>query len=307
MKTPVIFFHANCNDGSAAATVFYSKFGDEATYIPVVHGEKCDIEICKDRTVYFVDFVFPNETMKEIKNVCAKLVVLDHHKTAYKRLEGIEYEGVLDMERSGAMLAFNYLYPEHVFEEFKADYSMDAVTILELVQDRDLWTGRYGCFTNYIYNYLCTLEPFAHDNRDYWLEQLFYRNCQGELQLYEVADFRVRAYKPLEKGQAIEQYKDILIMRAVERAHVVEFLGYQVLATNETANFSEVAGALAANSLFGVAYFINKEGEHMYSLRSKGFDVASLAEKAGGGGHKMAAGCKSKEPLHKLVPVQTVR
>lgn len=302
MKTPVIFFHANCNDGSAAATVFYSKFGDEATYIPVTHGENCNLDICKDRTVYFVDFVFPNETMKEIKKVCARLVVLDHHKTAYKRLEGIEYEGVLDMEKSGAMLAFNYLYPEYVFEEFTENYDIEAVTALELVQDRDLWTERYGCLTNYFYNYLCTLEPFAYDNRDYWFEQLFYRNCQGGIQLYEVLDFKFTEHKPLFKGQAIQQYKGILIMKAIERASVVEFLGYQVLATNETANFSEVAGALAERALFGIAYYVNNEGDYVYSLRSKGFDVAALAEKVGGGGHKMAAGCKSKEPLHKIVP-----
>jgi len=305
MKTPVIFFHANCNDGSAAATVFYSKFGDEATYIPVVHGEKCDLEICKDRTVYFVDFVFPNEIMKEIKKVCAKLVVLDHHKTAYKRLEGVEYEGVLDMERSGAMLAFNYFYPGYRSNDFDVDGNK-TVTVLELVQDRDLWTGLHDPYTTQFYNYLCTLAPFSYDTRDYWFEQLFYRDCQGEIYVCELANLIADAM-PLRVGKAIQKYKDSLLQNSLKRAHVVEFLGYQVLATNETANFSEVAGALAENSLFGIAYFINKEGEYVYSLRSKGFDVASLAEKAGGGGHKMAAGCKSKEPLHKPVPVQTVR
>lgn len=305
MKTPVIFFHANCNDGSAAATVFYSKFGDEATYIPVVHGEKCDLEICKDRTVYFVDFVFPNETMKEIKKVCAKLVVLDHHKTAYKRLEGIEYEGVLDMERSGAMLAFNYLYPDYKKDEVDEDLNR-TVTVLELVQDRDLWTGLHEPYTTQFYNYLCTLAPFSYDTRKDWFEQLLYRNCQGVLYVIELYELK-HGYPDLEIGASIQKYKDSLLQNSLKRAHVVEFLGYQVLATNETVNFSEVAGALAENSLFGIAYFINKEGEYMYSLRSKGFDVASLAEKAGGGGHKMAAGCKSKEPLHKPVPVQTVR
>lgn len=300
MKTPVIFFHANCNDGSAAATVFYSKFGDEATYIPVVHGEKCDLEICKDRTVYFVDFVFPNETMKEIKKVCAKLVVLDHHKTAYKRLEGIEYEGVLDMERSGAMLAFNYLYSDYKKDEVDEDLNR-TVTVLELVQDRDLWTGLHEPYTTQFYNYLCTLGSFSIDTRDAWLYLLFSYSCCEDIYVADLYDLKHGTINVLERGASIQEYKNNLLQNSLKRAHVVEFLGYQVLATNETANFSEVAGALAENSLFGVAYFINKEGEYMYSLRSKGFDVASLAEKAGGGGHKMAAGCKSKEPLHKLV------
>jgi len=299
MKTPVIFFHANCNDGSAAATVFYSKFEDEVDYKAVTHGENCNIEICKDRVVYFVDFVFPNETMKEIKNVCSKLVVLDHHKTAYQRLEGIEYEGVLDMTKSGAMLAFNYLYPNYSVDAVDEDGNK-TVTVLELIQDRDLWTGLHKPYTTQFYNYLCTLAPFSYETRKDWFDQLFYRNCQGELYVIELYELK-HGYPDLDIGESIQKYKDTLTKNSINRASVVEFLGYQVLATNETANFSEVAGALAEKALFGVAYYVNNEGDYVYSLRSKGFDVASLAEKAGGGGHKMAAGCKSKEPLHKLV------
>lgn len=44
---------------------------------------------------------------------------------------------------------------------------------------------------------------------------------------------------------------------------------------------------------FAATYFVNDKGERIYSLRSTGdFDVAEIAKKYGGGGHKNAAGFK---------------
>ena len=105
---PLIIYHANCNDGSAAATCAYKHFGLEAEYYPASYGSSFDCSKVKDRKIYFLDFCFDIETMKEIKLLAKKLTILDHHKTAQEALKDLTFEGEFNMEKSGARLAFDF-------------------------------------------------------------------------------------------------------------------------------------------------------------------------------------------------------
>ena len=91
---PLVIYHANCNDGSAAATCAYKHFGLEAEYYPATHGTLFDCAQVKDRKIYFLDFCFPIDIMKEIKLLAKKLTILDHHKTAEEALKELTFEGV---------------------------------------------------------------------------------------------------------------------------------------------------------------------------------------------------------------------
>ncbi len=91
---PLIIYHANCNDGSAAATCAYKHFGLEAEYYPTSYGNSFDCARVKDRKVYFLDFCYDVEMMKEIKLLAKKLTILDHHKTAEEALKELTFEGV---------------------------------------------------------------------------------------------------------------------------------------------------------------------------------------------------------------------
>jgi oligoribonuclease NrnB/cAMP/cGMP phosphodiesterase (DHH superfamily) len=57
----------------------------------------------------------------------AKVVVLDHHKSAQKDLDGVEF-AQFDMNRSGAQMAWDYFHPNE-----------PRPVHIEHIGDRDLW------------------------------------------------------------------------------------------------------------------------------------------------------------------------
>lgn len=85
----------------------------------------------------------------------------------------------------------------------------------------------------------------------------------------------------------VERLRSELVARATE----VQFGPHKVLAVNATSDMSEVAGALAENRPFGIAWFELADGRIKLSLRSRkgGVNVAEVAQRLGGGGHAEAA------------------
>lgn len=81
-----------------------------------------------------------------------RVVILDHHKTAMEALGGRSFEGenvskVIDMERSGATIAFDY-FKHKLLESGKNNYDeiiaeFDRVRrVFEYIEDGDLWRWR---------------------------------------------------------------------------------------------------------------------------------------------------------------------
>ncbi len=82
------------------------------------HGEIQSIDDLgevRGRTVYMLDFAFGPELTAALDERAAKLVVLDHHKSAAEKLTGFQCRcGVVhfDMHHSGARLAWEFFHPE---------------------------------------------------------------------------------------------------------------------------------------------------------------------------------------------------
>lgn len=146
----VIFAHSHCTDGLCAASimkrainiclntenivVIFARYGAEKKAL-----EQAEID---DKTdVYIVDFSFSREDTLDIAKKCKNLVILDHHITAFKKLEGIEKESdniefFFDNNMSGATLVNGFVAKR--FLDFGK--SQEIVNyVAELVEDRDLW------------------------------------------------------------------------------------------------------------------------------------------------------------------------
>ena len=104
--------------------------------------------------VVIVDFSYPKDVLFEMSKTAASILILDHHATAekdladfpppcgtweahiqealrYERAHGLNRIGVqFDMDRSGAMMAWNYFH------------TTTAPRLVRHVQDRDLWKFR---------------------------------------------------------------------------------------------------------------------------------------------------------------------
>ncbi len=210
-----------------------------------------------------VDFSYKREILLDVKSRARSLVVLDHHQTAQKDLEGLNF-CKFDMTKSGAMLTWEYFYPSK------------PPTIIEYVQDRDLWQWKLPSSKEV--SAAIASYPFDFDIWD---------------------ELSISISQLVNEGRAILRYQNQVIDRLLKNAYKHNINGDEVLVVN-TANFqSEVGERLCLepfNQPFGVTYFNRNEEETNFSLRSRKIegkdevDVSIIAKAFGGGGHKNAAG-----------------
>lgn len=270
MEKVVCIYHSNCFDGIAAAWVISKQFPD-AEFIPANYGDTKLInniqQDCYENAninyhYIIVDFSFPRELMIQMWNKAESMIVLDHHKTAQKDCEGLEF-CQFDMNESGASLAWKYLFT-----------NAPIPNLIRYIKDRDLWLFKENQ-SNEINAYI----------------QSFDMNIETYNKLYEILENNL--IMPYEAGSAIVRYKERLTKQICQTARPMEIQGHIVLVANSPVLMSEVGHELALQNRgpFGAYYFDRSDGIRQWGARSIGdFDVSEIAKKFGGGGHKNAAG-----------------
>lgn len=270
MNRPLVIYHGNCADGFSAAWCFWRKYRDGADYLAGVYQqEPPDVS---GRDVYLVDFSYKAQVVERMLAVANRVTLIDHHKTAMEDLSvlrGVDYgdrfEWFCDMNRSGATLAWDYLFPGE-----------DRPLLLGHVEDRDLWRFKLPG-TREIQAFV-----FSHE---YTFEQ--WDRLMG-------AD-QVELLKMTAAGAAIERkhHKDVAELVSVCKRRMV--IGdYDVpVASLPYTMVSDAAHLMALGEPFAACYWDTDEGR-VFGLRSTddGVDVSDVAKQYGGGGHAKAAGFK---------------
>lgn len=264
MKTKVLY-HDNCPDGFAAAWAAWARLGDAAEYIPCSYGSPPPDVAGSD--VYILDFSFKRDVMIELTSRAEHVTVLDHHITAEADLSGLADEVpnlivVFDMKMSGATLAWRHFH-----------YGLEC-WLTQYAEDRDLWKHELPQSREvnaYLASLPRTFEAYS---------QAFRRGLSDVASMGEGCLAWVRYY--------VNSVK-----KAASRG---EFLGHQdiPIVNAPYPAISEVVGELAEDALFAVGWHVRPDGKVVYSLRSKEYDVATLAVNQGGGGHRKAAGFTSE-------------
>lgn len=274
MKT-LVLYHAHCADGFGAAFAAWCALGDSAEYLPVQYGEPMPA-IPDGSRVFIVDFSYPDnararEELCALRERCAELVVIDHHKTAQAALAGLPF-AIFDLEKSGAVLAWEYFrnLPE------PGQCFGPAPELLEYVQDRDLWRWRL---------------PGSHEvSAGLSLEPRTFARWQ------ELASHTDNAIADLwERGKTVLQRDSGLIDSICAKAHVRHFPTVcEVIAVNTPVLQSEVCHQLLLrhpDQNVAAAYFDKDAKTRVWSLRSRpGYDCSFIAKARGGGGHAQACG-----------------
>ena len=264
--TTHVLYHAKCQDGFGGAWAAWRALGDRAEYVPVQHGDPPPA-LPDDARVVIVDFAYPRDVILGLRQQVASLTILDHHKTAEEALRGIP-DTVFDMDKSGAMLAWEYFHP-----------GQESPALVRYVQDRDLWR----------------------------FELPSSREATAALGSYP-QDFATWSGLDvdhlIEEGRAILRFRDQTIESIVGFARTGDVGGHTVPVVNATAHWSDVGEALLQRfpeAPFAALYYDDSEGRRRWSLRSRGeFDVAELAKRFGGGGHRAASGFR--EPPRPFTP-----
>jgi len=280
VKSPLVIYHGNCLDGFTAAWVMrgwleYTGIEPHAVeptqYYPAQYapqGQRVTLPDVTGRKVWMVDFCTGRDQLLELKAAAADLVVLDHHKTAQSACEGLDF-CTFDMDRSGAMLAWDYCYP-----------GQSPSWLVQYVQDRDLW--RF-------------MLPHSREINAF---------LQSRAMTFDAWDSLAGHWEPTRDmrllGTGALNHLQQYVSEVSRQARVGRFAGYPHAPIVNAAyvGISELLNELAKGAEFAVGWFQNSSGTYTYSLRSRGdFDVSALAQRFGGGGHKNAAGFTVSERI----------
>ena len=306
----VIFAHSHCTDGLCAASIMKRAINiclntEDIVVIFVRYGEEKkaleQAEIDDKTDVYIVDFSFSRNDTLDIAKKCKNLIILDHHITAFEKLEGIEKESdnidfFFDNNMSGATLV-NGLVAERFLDFGKSQAIVNYVA--DLVEDRDLWNFKLKdtkAFGEFVFS---QIEP---NDIDAFSEILFdsdMKKIQSYVDLGNILDKN----KKKQINQRLEQMRNPTVL---EIPYPETFEQVQVIFVNETQSdlISELGNAICKKFQKPVClYKILSTGMVSLSFRSMDnlIDMSKIAVALGGGGHRNACGAEiSIEDFKKL-------
>ena len=269
---PLILYHGHCcPDGFASALAAWLFYEGQAEFLGLDHGDirsVADLPDVTGRAVYILDFSFSAEIVRGIDAQAAKLVMLDHHKSAAEHLTGFACRcGVVhfDMNKSGSRLAWEF---------FQRDKPLPD--LVRFIEDRDIWTWQYPQRAGFLA--ALDLEPFdfAH-----WAAMAAFDADQ--LQTF------------MARGQAMDDKFNKLAADIAEGAQPLVFNGQHGLMVNAPSVFHSVVGDILSRKTgtFALMWSAGKGGAVKAGLRSqRNFDCIPLARSMGGGGHAQACGFK---------------
>lgn len=269
---PILFYHGDCPDGFGAALAFWIKYHETIEYIPVFHKKEpfkgIDPVLFHDRQVWMVDIALEREDLISAHRLAKEFIVLDHHLSNQKHLADLSFCH-FDMHHSGAVLAWQYLFPDR-----------QVPKILQYIEDRDIHTWKLP----YAQELLTAVDA---EERTLKVWQHLSERIEEPTGFAEL----------LEQGAIILRYNKTLIEIIKREAYVAEIKGHRVPMINTPFFRSEIVNDLSKGELFAAGYHYDGEN-FIFSLRSEddgGINVEEIAEMfPGGGGHFHAAGFSVK-------------
>ncbi|RCX09745.1 DHH family phosphoesterase [Extensimonas vulgaris] len=266
---PLILYHGRrCPDGFAAAFAAWLLYGARAEYVALDHGDVRsldDLPPLDGRAVYVLDFAFAPELLHAIEARAARLVLLDHHKSAADQLRG--YAGrhaVLhfDMRKSGARLAWEFFQPQ-----------VPVPALVRYIEDRDLWKWEFPESAAFLAALDLEPQDFAR-----WQEIAAFTPEQ-------LAAFTAR-------GAAMDEKFRKLAADIAEGAQPLVFNGIAGLMVNAPGMFHSLVGDMlsARSQTFALLWSAGDKGVKAGLRSQRNFDCIPLAESMGGGGHAQACG-----------------
>ncbi len=262
-KRIVVLYHGDCSDGFGGAWAAWKKFGNNAEYVPLFRSNPLPKSL-KGKELYFIDFT-PNaeSEVRRLIRANTRVTAIDHHISA-KANVALTHKPLFALDHSGATLAWRYFHP-----------GKKTPWLLRTIEDMDLWKFKMP-HTKAVYAFL-DLYDF-----NFRLWDAFAKGFERPA--------KRKTY--LEKGKIVLRYEEKAIGRIIGKsAEKVLFAGYKTYAVNSAQYTSEI-GSVLYTAFPPLAIIWNKRpGVTVVSLRSNGtVDVAKIAERFGGGGHKASSG-----------------
>lgn len=273
----IVIYHGRCPDGFGGAWAAWKKFGAKAAYFAARDRNAPPVPL-KNKIVYLIDYTYDEPIVKKLIKDNIRVTAIDHHesqKSAIKLTEKYLY----DTHHSGATLAWQYFHP-----------GKNLPMLLRYIEDRDTWRWKVP-HSREILN-MIDLADFDF--------KVWSRLAK------DLDDPRVRS-QYLKKGTLLDYHFISLYKKLLSNAEPVKFEGRKVYALNCPYYFADDLGHELALKTHSFSILWNEAGGRIrVSLRSVGkIDVAKIAKKYGGGGHKQSSGFSfpvGKKTPWKLLP-----
>jgi uncharacterized protein len=270
MKPPhqkiVVIYHGDCRDGFGGAWAAWKKFGNKAAYLPAFDrfSPPCTL---KDKEIYLIDYGYPAEVTKKLMRENLRVTAIDHHITA-REVVKTTYRFSFALDHSGAVLAWRYFHP-----------GRPVPFLLQCVEAGDLWKWRVP----HAKAVLAIVNLLDHD---FAIWNRMARDMEN----------RATRSAWVAKGDLLLRYDKRLMEGILPHVQTVRFAGHRAFAVNASRHFADDLGRVLARRSCSLAIIWSECNDHVrVSLRSDGsVDVAKIAQKFGGGGHKVSAGFSLK-------------
>jgi hypothetical protein len=289
-----VIFHGGCQDGhgshwaahrplcmskghnKAMETIGYFGARHEKRKARDVHKENNIINMCKGKNVLIADFAFDKNLTREIKKVCNKYILLDHHNSNKTTLEG-EPNCYFDENHSGAWLTHAYMVTGVPLAEVET-----APKLIRYIQDRDLWR-----FT----------EPNSKE-----IGAAIYVDGGNRIENFDTIDANEKeSFKMLlERGTHYLKYQNSVVDRGITgSAYIKRLFGYPTVVCNTSISPSEAGAQLLHTEKFKdcriAAVWHWEDGLFKFHLRRRvhddDIDLGALCKlNFSAGGHPAAAG-----------------
>lgn len=295
MSPIILLYHAKCHDGFAAAVISNMAYANDpdvsVMYVGLDPNRLVDginelLHLPEESSVLSFDVSFNRKGFELLQERFNEVRIFDHHESTVKNFEGeLPVEIHYDIAQCGATLAWNYFFPKKALP-----------LVLQYILARDTW--RFDLFgsdrideTKAICLALYeALQPNYHDitekqpKIDAWLP-FMKGSTRSEVDWFD---------RMLEYSRILSTHQEIELRPLKKSAVQVKFAGYQVTICNSPVEVSDLGNQLALETKCDFALIWRCSGTTIYiSLRSIGdFNVADVATKYGGGGHKNAAAFK---------------
>lgn len=276
----VVIHHSPCDDGHAAAAVFYHQNKDVILFglhpKDDLFAKEGLTEAIRGKNVVFVDIAFPSVIMIMAASLAAKVVVLDHHTTNQTTLETLSLPNlvsVFTMDVAGVCLAWQFVH---------GDYR-SIPRALYYIGLKDVWKHEENLSA--VFFTTAFVRPKTWEG---WIPYI-------EEWCYAVTD------ETIDKGQVIYEYQKEVIKTMMEKVQTTTWRGYKMAIVNVPFPWISDIGAQMCESdpVNTIAVVWNKQptGQYSVSLRSHnplGPNIEAIAAEFRGGGH--GAGLRTNEP-----------
>jgi len=249
----------------------WRAWGDAGRYVPRGHEDSFEPRRYDGHLVAFVDITPPAEAFRELAEVAARIIVLDHHVSARDRFHADPslasalakrgHHVQFDISRSGAVLAWSYFHPDEPIPE-----------LLLYVEDQDLWSWKL---------------PRSEE-------------VNAALTSYprEFGAWESLAVRPTQdlatEGTHIVRANRIEVERALQTAHPIALGAKRAEAVNARSLRAPLGHELAKRASYGepwgVVYRLSGDRVDVSIYSIGDLDVSKIAQRYGGGGHRNASG-----------------